>query len=161
MAGPGRPGAQSGSGRWCCGCRARWRISTATCLGQRPPSGQARLGGRGELHRAEALSQHLGLLGQLVLLVLLVLRQLAVKGDGLSRKERQVHCAAIPAGMGERSTEQREAGFSGVRWPAPLHLPQLLRFCAPTGLFRAGTGCSSQRDSCMGLESDSLGLERL
>ena len=40
-----------------CGCWARSLISTAACLGQSPPTGQAGLGGRGKLHGAEALGQ--------------------------------------------------------------------------------------------------------
>lgn len=42
-----------------------------------------------------------------------MLGQLAVEGDGLCCKERQVHCAAISVGT-EGKAEKREAGLDGL-----------------------------------------------
>lgn len=46
--------------------------------------------------------------------ILLMLRQLAVKGNGLSCEERQVHGAAVSVGA-RKGTEKRAAGLRSAR----------------------------------------------
>lgn len=88
------------------GCRTWVCISASSSLGQGSPSCQARFERRGQLHGAEALSKGLRFLSQFVLLML---RQLSVKGNGLSCEERQVHGAAISVGQGKAwGREQRD-----------------------------------------------------
>lgn len=62
--------------------------------------GKPGFGRRRKLHGAHGTGSTLVLCAELVL----VLRQLAVKGDSLSCKKRQVFCAAVPfKGKGEGS----------------------------------------------------------